>query len=109
MLSIPTIARRMRGRLGNFKPVLMSVGLMFVGLACDTAASTLTGQVTSVSSSGICINPESKNVEPYCLEVADPLAVANLAEGSCVRSVSTLDDKLIRIEELRRICRLPNR
>lgn len=105
------LARRVGGlhRLANFKPAIILFGMILTGAACDTASSTLTGRVTSVSSSEICLNPENKNVEPFCLQVTDPQALAGLSEGSCVRTVSTLDDKLIRIEALGRVCRLPTR
>lgn len=105
--ALADVVRRSQRRTRS-KPVLIAFSLILLG-ACDTAHSTKTGQVTSVSSSSVCINPEDKNQVPYCLEVSDAQAVADIAENSCVRAVGTLDGKLVRIESLDRSCRVPTR
>jgi hypothetical protein len=77
--------------------------------ACDTAHSTQTGQVTAISPSSVCINPEDQENEPYCLDVSDPALLMNTSEGACVEVVGTLDRKLVRIETLKRACKVPRR
>ena len=77
--------------------------------ACDTGHSTQTGQVTAISPSSVCINPENRENEPYCLDVSDPALLMDTAEGACVEAVGTLGRKLVRIETLNRACKVPRR
>jgi uncharacterized lipoprotein YajG len=94
-------------RMVNTAIFVMVTSLLLVG--CDTAHSTQTGQVTSVSPSSVCVNPEDDEKEPYCLAVSQPEQVAGLSGQSCVRVVGTLDRKLVRLDVLDRPCRVPRR
>ncbi len=77
--------------------------------ACDAAHSTQTGQVTAISPSSVCINPENQGIDPYCLDVSDPALLRDTAPGACVKAVGTLGRKLVRIETLYRACKVPHR
>ena len=90
-------------------PVLLALAGVLGLTACDTAHSTQTGQVTAISPSSVCINPENKQNEPYCLDVSDPALLTDTAQGACVKVVGTLDRTLVRIETLDRTCKVPRR
>ena len=93
------------GRQALFALVLGA--LLLTG--CDTAHSTKTGQVTAITPSSVCINPEDQKQEPYCLDVSDPALLTEIAEGECVEAVGSLDGQLVRMETLNRVCKLPRR
>lgn len=89
---------------------VLVLGLAIVLLpACDSGNVTDTGQVTSLSASSVCIDPEDPEIDPYCLTVSDQALVGDVPQGACVRVVGTLDHALVRIETLERACELPRR
>jgi len=74
-------------------------------IGCDRAQSSRTGTVTSRSASSLCFEPEDAEQTPECFDVAGVALPDAVQPGACVRTVASLDDRLIRVEVLERPCR----
>ncbi len=63
----------------------------------------------SRSGSSLCVDYEDPEQTPDCFDVTAVTIPEDVQPGSCVRTVASLDGRLLRIETLDRRCRAPNR
>lgn len=96
-------SRRMRLAAAPFAAMALAASLLLMG--CDTAESSRFGTVTSRSDTVLCFEPEDRDQTPECFDTTVVSIPDTAQPGACVRTVATLDNKLLRVETLDRACR----